>query len=74
VAAFWAAAIDEDAIEERGVAPLAPALAVCDAAASDRTAAVATLQVKGRRKRSGRAGRGRDAPILSLRSVQHDWQ
>lgn len=44
VAAFWASAIDEDAVEAAGLKPLEPILAVCDGAASDRTGAVAALQ------------------------------
>eukprot|EP00967_Tisochrysis_lutea_P066402 scaffold86480_cov27-Tisochrysis_lutea.AAC.1 len=44
VAAFWGSAIDEESIEALGAQPLAPVLAVCDRAESDRTAAVAKLQ------------------------------
>jgi len=44
---FWAAALDEDAIEARGVEPLAPVLAACDLAATDPTAAVAQLHIYG---------------------------
>ena len=44
VAAYWASAIDEDAIEAAGLTPLAAVLAVCDGASADKTAAVATLQ------------------------------
>ena len=44
VAAFWASAIDEDAVEAAGLKPLEPILAVCDGASADRTAAVAALQ------------------------------
>ena len=46
VAAFWGSAIDEESIEALGAQPLAPVLAVCDRAESDRTAAVAKLQVR----------------------------
>ncbi|KAJ1626199.1 hypothetical protein T492DRAFT_1146945 [Pavlovales sp. CCMP2436] len=46
VAAFWQAANDEAAIEAVGLAPLAPVLAACELAATDKTAAVAMLQAE----------------------------
>ena len=46
VAAFYAAANDEEAIEAAGVAPLQPVLATCALAASDKTAAVAALHAE----------------------------
>ena len=46
VSSFWLAANDEQAVEAAGLAPLAPLLAVCDGAADDPTAAVATLQAE----------------------------
>ena len=49
VAAFWSAAMDEDAIELAGTKPLAPMLAACDAAATDKTAALASLHAQVRR-------------------------
>ena len=46
VAAFWSSAIDEAAIEAAGLTPLQPALAVCDGAGADKTAAVAALHAR----------------------------
>jgi predicted metalloendopeptidase len=46
VAAFWLSANDEGAIEQAGLVPLAPVLAACDLASTDKTAAVAKLQAE----------------------------
>eukprot|EP00928_Gymnodinium_smaydae_P052928 TRINITY_DN3704_c0_g1_i1.p1 TRINITY_DN3704_c0_g1~~TRINITY_DN3704_c0_g1_i1.p1 ORF type:complete len:695 (+),score=182.86 TRINITY_DN3704_c0_g1_i1:124-2085(+) len=46
VSAFWHAALDEEAVEKAGIAPLAAMLACCDSAHEDKTAAVAKLQAE----------------------------
>uniref|UniRef100_A0A7S3AU78 Peptidase M13 n=1 Tax=Haptolina ericina TaxID=156174 RepID=A0A7S3AU78_9EUKA len=46
VAAFWHSVMDEDAVEQAGLTPLAPILATCDLAADDKTAAVAKLHAE----------------------------
>ena len=46
VAAYWASALDEDAVEAAGLKPLEPVLAACDLVSTDRTAAVAKLHAE----------------------------